>query len=105
MSGFSEALDAYAAQSKTIARWDKCLPDEIYGTIATSADFADFVSFVAGNWGGDFFEVGSEDASEFFLHFSEVLRKPTTAEYARGIGINTDFGLIAYAIVLALGNR
>ncbi len=100
---FQQALGAYLATLPDQPTWDRHVPDELYAAIEDRQDFIDFLQFASENGRTDLLEYGGSESLSFIKNLHAAIVDPEITEYAKAKGINSDLGLLAYAIVLALG--
>ena len=100
---FRQALAAYLETQTDQPTWDRHVPDSLYGAIEDRQDFVDFLKFVSENGRTELLEYGGSDSIRFVQSLHAAIVDPVTTEYARTKGIDSDLGILAYSIVLALG--
>lgn len=104
MGEYKKALDAFIGSANGGPHWDRHIPDELCAKIVTAEDYVDFLEFIASNLHSDYLEYGTEDTKDLLEKLHANYRDDELLQYAHGKGIQSEFGILAYLTILALGN-
>ena len=105
MTQFSEVIRKFNDGTLPLTFASAELPDKYLGDIQTREDFLCFLSFVVDNLGTDKLEFGCEDTQTFMSRILEYYDDEHIKSHTKNVGIQSEFGFLAYVLIIALGNE
>lgn len=105
MTEFSIIIKQFLDGNLPLVFGSNHLPDEHLGKIETTEDFLRYISFVVENIDTDKVEYDCHDTSTFLSRVVDYYSAEDVKTHTKEVGIDSDFGFLAYVITLAIGNQ